>query len=59
MHIDCKQNRTDAATGCRICYVEIGYERGFYREAGGRLVHASCLEDEVERQQKRRHAGRR
>lgn len=59
-HIDCGHIRADAAKVCRICQKPIGFERRFYRETGpddketGSLVHASCLEDEIDQQHKAR-----
>lgn len=59
-HLDCAHIRQDAAAICRICQKTIGYERRFYRETNdegketGGLVHAPCLEDEIEAEQKAR-----
>lgn len=46
-HIDCAATRRDAASLCRICTREIGYETRFYAEytSTRQLVHAACLED--------------
>lgn len=47
-HTDCAATREDSSSTCRICLTEIGYGRRFYREGNGsKLVHASCLEDEI------------
>ena len=52
-HPDCMGTRRMAAIICRICGEPIGFDRNFYQEgAWDKLVHASCLEDEVERQHK-------
>ena len=47
VHIDCKATREDAGSTCRFCLNDIGYDRRFFREGNG-LVHASCLEDDIE-----------
>lgn len=55
-HRDCAETRHMAAENCGICDTPIGYDVRFYDERGrdGRnLVHAVCLEDEVEQQRKR------
>ena len=52
-HFDCKLSRADAAAPCRICSAPIGYETRIYLapEAIGRqLVHAVCLEAQVEKE---------
>ena len=46
-HTDCAATRRMAETPCRICKEPIGYDRRFYREDDGSLVHAVCLEEEV------------
>lgn len=47
-HTDCAATRAEAATICRFCGKEIGYETRFYIESDTRqLVHADCLEDNV------------
>jgi hypothetical protein len=48
-HLDCKANREMAASLCKYCHQQIGYERGFYnvRETANDpndLVHSSCHE---------------
>lgn len=53
-HRDCAATRTMAATVCRICKVQIGYDRRFYSEGDPAkmvrrgLVHAVCLHEEIE-----------
>lgn len=53
-HTDCAATRAEAASICRICGSAIGYERRYYKDpdaaAVGPLVHAACLEDQIERQ---------
>jgi hypothetical protein len=54
-HIDCAATRSDAAQVCHLCKTSIGYDRGYYSERTTqtpvrRLVHASCLEQEVRQQ---------
>ena len=52
-HVDCAATREDATATCRFCLEPIGYECRFYREASGtKLVHALCLEDDVEHSRK-------
>lgn len=46
-HTDCAAIRVMAMTPCRICRKAIGYETRFYQESDRRLVHAACLEEEV------------
>lgn len=53
-HIDCQRTRFEAWSKCRICNEAIGYNVRFYREDNNGLVHANCLEDEVDRQEKER-----
>lgn len=65
-HLDCAETRTMAKTACAICGDPIGYDSPFYQrnslatdmvEEGPRvLVHASCAEDEIERQRKEQGA---
>lgn len=53
-HRDCTATRKMAATVCRICKVQIGYDRRFYSEGDPvqmvrrGLVHAVCLHEEIE-----------
>ena len=49
-HTDCACSRTMAGGICTICGGEIGYERAFYQQRGGKeaergvgLVHAACV----------------
>lgn len=59
-HRDCAETRRMAELPCRICRKPIGYDDGtyhsrFYQESSHGhmvLVHADCLEDEVEAQRK-------
>lgn len=59
-HIDCNHIRQDAAAVCRICQKPIGFEKRFYRDTDpqghetGQLVHALCLEIEIENEAKAR-----
>jgi hypothetical protein len=56
-HRDCAETRRMAASTCRICGKPIGYERRFYRAPDGppgALLHAICLEDEVDATRPRR-----
>ncbi len=46
-HIDCQKTRAMAVIKCRICEKAISYNRRFYEETSGSLVHAECLEDFV------------
>jgi hypothetical protein len=41
-HTDCAATRAMAASPCRVCGQEIGYDTGFYREDSGTLVHVSA-----------------
>lgn len=49
-HVDCKATRLMAAAVCHFCEETIGYDRRFYRDEGGALVHAVCLEESIEAQ---------
>jgi hypothetical protein len=56
-HLDCARTRAEAEQPCDLCGGRIGYETPFYatpdwleREPISALVHASCLEDEADRQ---------
>lgn len=56
-HRDCAETRTMAGTSCRICRDPIGYGSPFYHEGDQKarpfvLSHASCLEDEIELEQR-------
>ena len=54
-HTDCAHTRGMAAAVCPLCEKPIGYERRFYNEGepgGFDLVHALCLEDDLERRTK-------
>lgn len=59
LHRDCAETRRMAAELCGICETAIGYDVRFYDE-GGRdergLVHATCLEQEVEQRLSARRA---
>lgn len=50
-HRDCALSRKQAGSPCRLCGKLIGYETAFYvdPEGAGKLVHALCLEIEVEK----------
>ena len=43
-HVDCKANRTAAASLCPVCLKPIGYETRFYRSGASGYVHATCEE---------------
>jgi hypothetical protein len=47
-HSDCATVRLIAETICRFCVNAIGFNNRFYNDNG--YVHASCLEDAVERE---------
>lgn len=49
-HKDCAETRRMAETECHYCQTRIGYDRRFYQEPDDRLVHASCLEDNIEKE---------
>lgn len=59
-HQDCELVRAMAQTLCRLCSIEIGYDRRFHSEDGppgiqdrrlrAILVHGFCLEREIERE---------
>lgn len=48
-HIDCAATREQAASACRLCHAEIGYDTRFYidPENRSRYVHAACLSSVV------------
>lgn len=48
-HLDCVEQRKMAVTKCVICDIPIGYEKRFYDERERGLVHAVCLEEEIEK----------
>lgn len=47
-HIDCAHTREDAKCVCRICAKPIGYDVRYYDEGKRDLVHALCLENEID-----------
>lgn len=54
-HADCDEMRRMVARACRFCGASIGYEVRFYQDPegmGDALVHASCLEDSIEKSRK-------
>lgn len=51
LHRDCNSIKLDARAKCHICSKPIGYNVRFYREDDGRLVHALCIELQVEQEQ--------
>lgn len=58
-HKDCAATRTMAAAVCGYCSEPIGYDRRFYVEGDDRLrdlVHASCLEDDIDRVRREQEA---
>lgn len=44
-HTDCAATRAMAERNCVCCADTIGYERLFYREHDGHLIHAACAEE--------------
>jgi hypothetical protein len=52
-HIDCAETRKMADAACRFCGRTIGFDVRFYSDpesmTGRGLVHARCLEDDVEK----------
>jgi hypothetical protein len=44
IHRDCAETRAMAERNCTGCAEEIGYERAFYRDDSGDLIHATCAE---------------
>lgn len=48
-HIDCAEARYKADVICHYCETPIGYETLFYHEGARQYVHASCLEENIER----------
>lgn len=46
-HKDCAETRSMAGAICPICDKPVGYETRFYHSTG-ELVHAACLEDQIE-----------
>lgn len=56
-HIDCAESRALAESACRFCGNPIGYGTDYYRDEDGvGYVHALCLEQQAERDEKeRRH----
>lgn len=56
-HTDCWQTRLDAASICPECGQPIGYETRMYSEKG-QLVHATCLEERVERERAQKGGAR-
>lgn len=55
-HFDCKLTRADAAAPCQLCSKAIGYETRFYLAPGAigrQLVHAVCLEKQIEKEGKK------
>jgi hypothetical protein len=53
-HIDCAETRKMAAAICRFCSRMIDYDRRFYTDPDNpnALVHASCLEDSIEKERR-------
>ena len=49
VHKDCAATRSMAKSLCRICGKPIGYGTRYYSEQGDTLVHANCLEKEIEK----------
>lgn len=47
-HVDCAETRRMAESACEDCGKPIGYDVRFYNTGPG-LIHASCLEDRLER----------
>jgi hypothetical protein len=52
-HKDCNQTRAEAASLCRFCQKPIEFNVSYYVDpqdrAEHKLVHATCLEESVER----------
>jgi hypothetical protein len=48
-HRDCAETRRMADRNCSGCADKIGYERAFYREDSGDLIHAACYEPRFHR----------
>lgn len=48
-HKDCAVTRSMAKSKCRICGKPIGYDTRYYSEPGDILVHAVCLESDIEK----------
>lgn len=48
-HRDCAELRNMAEATCHYCGLSIGWDRRFYSDATGELMHADCLEDELGR----------
>lgn len=51
-HTDCAKSRKDAASLCRICGKEIGYDNMVFFETNDELVHAECVWEAEEREAK-------
>jgi hypothetical protein len=52
-HRDCAQHRADAQVICSYCHKAVGTDTPIYSGQDGesRLVHASCLEDAIAKEQ--------
>lgn len=53
-HMDCEASRKMAAAVCPLCAKPIGWDTRFYDDRSNHglgLVHALCLEEQVEREQ--------
>lgn len=58
-HLDCEMTKRDAETKCPICNKAIGFETYFYNDSkSGGLVHAICLEDQIENESKAKETGK-
>lgn len=57
-HLDCAETRRMAASVCRYCDGQIGYETRYYSEAESpkSYVHARCAEDDAEKVFRQRRA---
>ena len=57
-HTDCASLRKDIESACRLCGEQIGYGARIYRDPERDdphiLVHADCLEDQIEAERKAR-----
>lgn len=53
-HIDCGMMRREADQDCRLCGKPIGFETRYYKDPDpmrtGGVVHARCLEAEIEQE---------
>lgn len=61
-HADCASQRRMAASACRMCDERIGYDRRFYQDPEAppvlhALIHAECLEANLDRERERRANG--